>query len=154
MQTGLEKVLEVENRLLAQGVDLKRGARELLEYLKKNHYKMAIASSSTKDRALNILKQHNIMEYFDDFVFDHEVEKGKPNPDIFLKACEKLGEKAEDCLVLEDSEAGIQAAYSANIPVICIPDMKKPDKKYLDKSLAVLNSLDEVIEYLQSEILC
>ncbi len=148
VQTGLDKVFDVENRLLAEGVDLKHGARELLEYLKGNHYKTAIASSSTKDRALGILKQHDITDYFDDFVFAGEVEKGKPNPDIFLKVCEKLGKNTNECLVLEDSEAGIQAAYSAQIPVICIPDMKKPDKKYLDKSLAVLNSLEEVVDYL------
>lgn len=148
VQTGLEKVFDVESRLLAEGVDLKHGARKLLEYLKENHYKIAIASSSTKDRALGILKQHDITDYFDDFVFAGEVEKGKPNPDIFLKVCEKLGENTNECLVLEDSEAGIQAAYSAQIPVICIPDMKKPDKKYLDKSIAVLNSLEEVVDYL------
>ena len=52
------------------------------------------------------------------------------------------------CLVLEDSEAGIQSAYSANIPVICIPDMKMPDKSYLDMTKAVLNSLEDVISYL------
>lgn len=52
---------------------------------------------------MTILKQHNIIGYFDEFVFGNEVEKGKPNPDIFLKACEKLSEKPEECLVLEDS---------------------------------------------------
>ena len=56
-----------------------------------------------------------------------------------IKACEKISENPEGCLVLEDSEAGIQSAYSANIPVICIPDMKMPDKSYLDMTKAVLN---------------
>ena len=97
---------------------------------------------------MNILKQHNLIEYFDEFVFGHEVKNGKPNPDIFIKACEKISENPEGCLVLEDSEAGIQSAYSANIPVICIPDMKMPDKSYLDMTKAVLNSLEDVISYL------
>ena len=94
------------------------------------------------------LKQHNIIEYFDEFVFGNEVEKGKPNPDIFLKACEKLSEKPEECLVLEDSEAGIQSAGSANIPVICIPDMKVPNQHNLNMTKEVLSSLEEVIYYL------
>lgn len=51
-------------------------------------------------------------------------------------------------MVLEDSEAGIQAAYSANIPVICIPDMKVPNQDYLDMTKIVLGSLEEVIYYL------
>ena len=76
------------------------------------------------------------------------MEKGKPDPDIFLKACNKLSVKPEECLVLEDSEAGIQAAYSANIPVICIPDMKVPNQDYLDMTKIVLGSLEEVIYYL------
>ena len=148
IEKGLDNVYKIENRFIAQGVDLKYGAKELLSYLKNNNFKIAIASSSTRDRALTILKQHNIVEYFDDFVFGNEVEKGKPNPDIFLKACDKLSEKPEKCLVLEDSEAGIQSAYSANIPVICIPDMKVPNDSYLNMTKEVLSSLEEVISYL------
>ena len=145
---GLNNVLEMESKFLAQGVALKTGDKELLQYLKDKCFKIAIASSSTEDRALTILRQHNIIEYFDEFVFGHEVKKGKPNPDIFLKTCDKLSEKPEECLVLEDSEAGIQAAYSASIPVICIPDMKVPNQHYLDMTKTVLRSLKEVIYYL------
>ena len=149
IEIGLDNVLEIESKFLAKGVTLKPGAKELLSYLKNKCFKIAIASSSTEDRALTILRQHNIIEYFDEFVFGNEVKKGKPNPDIFLKACYKLSEKPEECLVLEDSEAGVQAAYSANIPTICIPDMKLPNKHYLNMTKAVLNSLEEVIYYLQ-----
>lgn len=148
VEIGLDNVLEIESKFLAQGVALKTGAKELLSYLKNKCFKIAIASSSTEHRVLTILRQHNIIEYFDEFVFGHEVKKGKPNPDIFLKDCYKLSEKPEECLVLEDSEAGIQSAYSANIPVICIPDMKLPNQHYLDMTKAVLHSLEEVIYYL------
>ena len=149
LEEGLKKVLEVETRLLSQGVDLKCGVKELLHFLKENDYKIGLATSSTKDRALNILRQHSIIGYFDSFVFGNEVEKGKPNPDIFLKACEKLNENPKNCLVLEDSEAGIEASYSANIPVICIPDMKKPAMQYLDKTVAVYETIDNVINFLK-----
>ena len=148
---ALNYVLKLEEELLNEGVELKNGAKELLIHLKNNKIKTAIASSSTKERALKILKELNIFDYFDEFVFANEVKNGKPNPDIFLMACDKLFEKPEDCLVLEDSEAGIQAAHSAGIEVICIPDMKMPNKTYKDMTKAVLNSLKEVIQVVRSK---
>ena len=148
VEVGLDNVLKVEDKFINEGIDLKTGVKKLLTYLKDNNLKIAIASSSTRDRALTILRQHNIVEYFDEFVFGNEVKKGKPNPDIFLKACDKISENPEECLVLEDSESGIQAAYSAKIPVICIPDMKVPNQRYLNMTKAVLSSLEEVIYYL------
>ena len=66
-----------------------------------------------------------------------------------MKACEKLNIQANEALVLEDSEAGIQAAYDAGIPVICIPDLKYPQQEYIDKTEAVLQSLKDVISYIQ-----
>lgn len=151
LEEALEEIDIIETRLLSEGIDLKPGAKELLQYLKENHYKTIVASSSVRDRAINLLTQNGIVEYFDDFVFGPEVKRGKPNPDIFLKAAEKLGEAPEKCLVLEDSQAGIQAAYAANIPVICIPDLKKPSEEYRKKTTAVLESLNDVIDFLNEK---
>ena len=81
-----------------------------MTYLKNNQCKMILATSSTGERALSILDQNEVTAYFDYMVFATEVKKSKPNPDIFLKACEYAKEPPENCLVLEDSEAGIQAA--------------------------------------------
>ena len=97
---------------------------------------------------MKILIRNDVAKYFDDFAFGDEVEHGKPSPDIFLKAAEKLQEKPENCLVLEDSEAGIQASCAAGIPVICVPDLKVPEN--LAKAAAVKPSLDEVIGYLET----
>lgn len=145
---GMERVLREEKRFFGRGVSLKPGAGELLAYLKENGYQIALASSSIRERAMNILDRNGVTDYFEQLVFGPEVERGKPYPDIFLRTCEKLGRHPEDCLVLEDSEAGLQAASAANIPVICIPDMKMPDRQFLDKTAAVLDSLDQVIRYL------
>lgn len=151
LEEGLQAVADHERRLLPLGVDLKPGARQLLAYLKEHGYQTAIASSSAEERAMMILDQHGLGGYFDAFVFGHAVQQSKPAPDIFLLACEKLHRQPQDCLVLEDSEAGIQAAYAANIPVICIPDMKMPAQPFLDKTAAVLRSLDAVIPFLSQE---
>lgn len=131
------------------GVDLKPGAKELLKYLKEHHYKTIIATSSRQERAQSLLEKHQVMQYMDDIVYGFEVEHGKPAPDIFLKACEKLGVLPKEALVLEDSEAGIDSAYQAHIPVICIPDLKKPDDLHHKRCTTLLNSLDEVIGYIE-----
>lgn len=149
LEEGLAWVREREKVYLSVGVDLKDGVKELLEYLRGNKYHMVLATSSTKDRALGVLKSHYIKHYFEKMVFGTDIERGKPNPDIFLKALEKVGKTPEESLVLEDSEAGIQAAYGAHIPVICIPDMKRPGKEYEDMTAAVLNSLYQVMDYLE-----
>lgn len=148
-EEGLEKIVGWEQKYLERGVDLKKGARELLVYLKENQYKIALATSSVKERAVGILKKNEIEGFFDEMVFGPEVKRGKPYPDVFLQAAEKLKEKSEHCLVLEDSEAGIQASYAAGIPVICIPDMKRPGEAYAEKTEELLDSLLEVIEFLK-----
>ena len=145
----VEWLVSTEMRNVEKGVPMMKGAMELLQYLKENRYKIILGTSSKLDRALTILKGNQADQYFDDFVVGYDVERSKPFPDIFLKAAEKAGAKPEECLVLEDSEAGIQAAYAAGIPVICIPDLKKPSEEYRKKTTAVMESLDEIIEYLE-----
>ncbi len=142
-------LITTEMTYVDRGVDLKPGARELLIYLKENDYKVVLGTSSKLDRALKILKGNQVDGYFDEFVVGYDVERSKPFPDIFLKAVEKAGSKPEECLVLEDSEAGIQAAYAAGIPVICVPDLKQPSEEYRAKTAAVMESLYDVVEYLK-----
>ena len=151
VEEGLAFSDTFEEKYIQDSIELKKGAKELLRYLKAEHYKISLASSSIRERALSILRQHNVETYFYAFTFGNEVPHGKPAPDIFLSACQKTGIPPENSLVLEDSEAGIQAAFSAGIPVICVPDMKRPGKEFLEKSLAVVDSLSQVINYLQTE---
>lgn len=146
LDDGLKLVKELEESF---DFHLKSGAKALLNECKQKKYKLAVASSSTRQRAINILTKHEIIDYFDTFVFAEDIEKGKPNPDIFLKAAQKLNVPVYHCLVLEDSEAGIEAASRANIPVICIPDLKVPNKQLLNQCQDVFSSLNEVIDYLK-----
>lgn len=137
-------------RFEQEGVPLKPGLLHLLSYLKKeHHYKTIVATSSTRDRVDKILKQAHITDYFDDSICGDEVTKGKPNPEVFLKSCEKLGVKSDEAYILEDSESGIMAAYSANIKVICVPDMKYPEAQYASKCYKIVETLDDVIDILE-----
>lgn len=133
------------------GVKLKYGLVELLDYLKTQNIKIAMATSSGLTRVHDILDPHHVLHYFDEIICGDMVKRGKPAPDIFLKACEELGVNEEDALVLEDSETGIKASYTAKIPVICIPDLKVPDDEYKDMTTAILKDLTEVIKYIESK---
>lgn len=140
-----------KEKVYLKNVVLKQGAKELLDYLKNNGYQLILATSSIPLRAKSILRLHAIDDYFDNYVFGNEVKNSKPHPEVFIKAAMKAGCDVNDCLVLEDSEAGIEAAYRARIDVICIPDMKKPSNKYIKMTNAVLSSLEDVIEYLKEK---
>ena len=151
----IENVIQDVHQLMAErfeteGVPVKKGLVELLHYLKDNNYKTIVATSSNRDRVDKILAQAKITEFFDDSICGDEVTKGKPNPEVFLKSCQKLGVNVDEAIVLEDSEAGIQASYDANIKVICIPDMKYPEKQYEEKTFKILKHLTEVTAYLKS----
>ena len=116
----IEDVIKDVHALMAkrfetEGVPIKTGLKSLLEYLKENNYKTIVATSSNRDRVDTILSQAQITDYFDDSICGDEVTKGKPNPEVFLKSCQKLGVNVDEAIVLEDSEAGIQASYDAGI---------------------------------------
>ena len=147
----LAKVYELEAQILAKGVNLKKGAKNLLTYLQKEGVPIALATSSVESRARMILDSNGILSLFDHLDFAKDVKRSKPYPDIFLKACSDLNVLPENCLVLEDSEAGIEAASRAGIPVICIPDLKIPAQSFLNKTEQVFQDLDAVRDYLESK---
>lgn len=140
---ALFKVLEAQH--LKNGIPLKAGAKELLSHLKNSGIKMYIASSSTRLRAESILKTNDIFEFFDGGAYGDEVKNCKPAPDIFLKALEKSKNTPEECVIFEDSEAGILASHKAGIPVICIPDLKIPSENILKLAKSVYPSLKDAI---------
>ena len=134
---------------LSKNIPLKPGLYELLDYLKSNGYKIGMATSSGLERVHKLFEDYDVLKYFDQITCGPEVKRGKPNPDIFLKACEKLEVDPCHALVLEDSDAGIEAAYNAHIPVICIPDLKEPEERVAPMLEKVLPSLNDVITYLE-----
>lgn len=94
------------------------GVDKLIRKLKSDGFTIAVASSSPKRNVEIILKRTNLIEYFDCIVSGTEVEKGKPNPEIFLKAAHILNANVCDCTVIEDSGNGIKAARSAKMKCV------------------------------------
>ena len=119
----------IENILFTTGPRKMPYIEELLKYLKESNYKVAVASSSNMDHIINNMEKTGLKKYIDEFASGAEVENGKPAPDIFLLAAERLGVKPENCLVLEDSKAGVIAGSSAGAKVIMVPDMFSPDEE-------------------------
>ena len=97
------------------GVELKTGVKETLEFLKNKGIKIGLATSTIKERAVEYLMNHGIDQYFDQLIFGDMVSNGKPAPDIFLIAAQKLNLHPKDCVVIEDAISGINAAKSAGI---------------------------------------
>ena len=132
-----------------EGVSLKPGIHELLAFLKEKGIKTSIATSSPMERTLLYLGSVGLHHSFDELVSGYMVEKGKPEPDIYLYAAEKLGVKPENCMVLEDSPAGILAAYRAGCLPVMIPDQDEPTEETSKMLYARAESLKEVITLLR-----
>jgi len=131
-----------------EGVTLKPGIRELLAFLKERGIKTAIATSSPMERTVLYLTSVGLQNSFDELVSGYMVEKGKPEPDIYLYAAKKLGAEPRNCMVLEDSPAGILAAYRAGCVPVMVPDQDEPDAETGKLLYAKAESLAGVISLL------
>ena len=134
------------------GIPLKEGARMILESLKSQRIPLALATSTVKEKAIKELRSLQLWDYFDCAVFGDEIENSKPDPDIFLKAAERLGVPAGECFVVEDSENGIRSAAAAGTRPIMIPDLKQPDEALYRLTDKVFPSLLDALQYILQEI--
>ena len=141
----------IENILFTTGPRKMPYIEELLKYLKDSNYKVAVASSSNMNHIINNMEKTGLKKYIDEFSSGAEVENGKPAPDVFLLAAERLGVKPEECLVLEDSKAGVIAGSSAGAKVIMVPDMFSPDDECREKAYKIVGNLGEVISVLEEK---
>ena len=132
-----------------QGVELKLGIFELLDVLDAKGIPAAITSSSPKARIESHLASVNLLHRFTAICSGHEVPHGKPAPDIYLHGAASLGLPPESCIALEDSPAGILAAYRAGCITVMIPDLDQPDAETEKLLHAKADSLLDVIELLK-----
>ncbi|MBQ7595308.1 MAG: HAD family phosphatase [Clostridia bacterium] len=139
---------EMVKRYDKEGVPVKKGAFELLDQLKKDGKKCIVASSSNAEWVKTTLTRAGLIDKFDGTICGDEVKNAKPDPEIFLSACQKLGAEKEEAIILEDSYNGVLAANNAGIKVLCVPDMVRPDENKL-KIHAFFNDLNEVKTYLE-----
>lgn len=141
----------IENVLYTVGPEKMPYVEELLKYLRENNYKIAVASSSDTADIKNNLEKTKLEKYIDEIASGAEVENGKPAPDVFLLAAERLDVDPKDCLILEDSKAGIKAGKASGAMVFMVPDMYTVDKECEDTADRILTNLGEVIEILEGK---
>lgn len=126
----------------------KPGVHELLDYLKQQKIKIALASSTRREVVVQELKDGGLLDYFDEVVCGDMVVRSKPEPDIFLKACERLRVNPAEAYAIEDSYNGIRAAHAAGMKPIMVPDMSAPTEEMERLAEVILPSLIEVREYI------
>lgn len=140
----------IERYLNTNGIKIKKGLMEILDFLKTNHYKIAVASSSEEETIRRYLAKIKILDFFDVIVAGDMIENGKPNPEIYLKAVKLLNVPKKQCIGIEDSNSGILSVYRAGLKPIMIPDLEQPTEEVKNILYAKLNSLIELIEILQN----
>jgi len=152
---------EIANKYLKEKIDYKPNADTLLKYLKQKGYILAIATT-TNENAIeiyknfnkNIIKKAKLEDVFSVIYSKNDVAKIKPDAEVHYKILEKLNVKPEECLIVEDSLVGIEAANNANIEVVAIYD------KYSDCDREEINKLSqyqfanfsEMLNYIKSEL--
>ncbi len=134
IKESVDEIVDEWLELCAQGylnnVDLKPGAYEYLKSLHKNNIKLAFATASEKVVCEDTLKKHGIFDLFDSYAYVSEINIGKSEPDIYLLAAERIGLKAEDCIVFEDIIEGVKSAKKGGFAVCGVYD--KSSEKDID----------------------
>lgn len=141
----------VNNEIKLGKYNIKNSFIDIIKYLKNKNYKIALATSSDKTRAINMFKNKNIdINIFDACIFAEDVgNKGKPNPYIFLCASNKLGCNPNECYVIEDSINGLQAAINGSFIPIMVIDLIEPNEYINNNVHYILNDLKEIEDIIK-----
>lgn len=129
---------------------MKPGVEELLQYLKKENKRIALASSTRLEIVEKELSDAGLLHYFDVLMCGDMVSKSKPDPEIFVKACQKLQVAVERTYAIEDSYNGIKSAYYGGLNPVMVPDMLEPTAEIKGYAKHIFHTLLEFMEYLKN----
>lgn len=150
----IKQVLDyLDNYIENNGMPIKNGLIELLQYARNNNIKVAIGTSEKFERVQFYLDKANIdKDIFDAIVCGDMVENGKPAPDIYLKACEEIDVNPKNAIVCEDAPNGIIAAFRAGVKPVMIIDRIEPTDEIISLLFVKpLNSLTQVQKIISNE---
>lgn len=139
-----------KEKIEKDGIPVKKGAKELLEFLKGENCKIGLASSTRKIRIMENLEWGGLKDYFQVIIGGDMVERSKPDPEIYLCACKELSVEPKEAYAIEDSPNGIRSAHRAGMMTIMVPDLIKPDEEILNFVTVCKNDLMEVIDYFNA----
>lgn len=129
-----------------QGLPVKPGVNKILPYLQQSGTAIGLASSTRYSSVVSHLKQAKIIDYFQVLITGDMIEHSKPQPDIYLLACKKLGVKPGEAYAVEDSPNGIRSAHAAGMKPIMVPDLIQPDAEMEALSCHICKDLTEVMK--------
>lgn len=135
-----------------KGLPVKKGVRELLQYLKAEEIPIGLASSTRQAVVEEELRQAGLHDFFQVIMGGDQLKRSKPEPDIYLMTCEKMGCLPENTYAIEDSHNGIRSAYSAGMMPIMVPDLLQVTDEMKEKSVAIFDDLLQVMQYFQENI--
>lgn len=139
-----------------EGIPVKKGVKDIFEYIRNNGLKCAVATSTRRESAEKTLHEIGVWDYLDAVVYGDEVEHGKPEPDIFLRAAKAIGVNPSEAVVVEDSINGIKAGYAADMRVVHIPDtiaIGDDIRKLTYMVCGDLNGLIDVVESINKPVI-
>ena len=139
-------------RVSEEGVPIKKGLVELLEFLKSNNLKIAVATSTSAQTAHKIIRMAGVYDYFDAFVCGDDVKNGKPHPEVFLTAAERLSLPPTECIAFEDSINGIKSAHSAEMTTVMVPDYLQPTEEIIPMIDCLCDDLSQAIEFISNHM--
>jgi HAD superfamily hydrolase (TIGR01509 family) len=144
---------EIALDFYATKIPMFEAAPNVLAELKAMDLRLGLATSSVSHVVLPFLERHDIKKYFAALTTGEEVERGKPDPDIYLKAAGKVGVAPEKCLVIEDALSGVQAGKSAGMTVVAIPDPRFMDVTlYPERADVVIGELGELLGWVRENL--
>lgn len=131
------------------GLPVKPGVYELFGFLRENGWQTGLASSTREAVVRSEMESIGLLDYFHVVVCGDMVPRSKPNPDIYLKACELLKVSPACCIAVEDSPNGIRAASGAGMKAIMVPDLIEPDPELQKLLFMKCQNLSEVLDFLR-----
>lgn len=143
-ERAMQLHVDLFNIMAENDLQLMAGAREALRALKGAGMRVGLATSTHRVRAEQRLARFDLLGTFDAMVFGDEVERSKPNPDIFVEGARRLGVEPARCAAIEDSFNGVRAGHAAGMHVFMVPDLVEPTSEIATLCDAVLRSLHEL----------
>lgn len=140
------------DRLISEGIPVKKGLYEILELLKNSGVRIALATSTSRKTTEMNLKVINAERYFDALVCGEDVTNGKPDPEVFLTAAQKIGVPPEKCVAFEDSINGIKSAFAAHMTTVMVPDFVEPTDEIMPLISFLCRDLLQATEFVRRRI--
>ncbi|WP_414755169.1 HAD family hydrolase [Anabaena sp. CCY 9910] len=141
-----------DRRELQEGLPMKPGALNLLCQLNSLGIIIALGTGTSRSRTIRRLSNAGILPYFTTIVTSEDVPQGKPAPDIYLEVSRRIHVAPLQCIVFEDSCVGVEAAFSAGMYPIMVPDIEQPSPEIRCLTYKILDSLEQASEFLEQRL--